>query len=54
MRLKKMKEKLGVTMMAPWLAGWSLNWAGRTLGMAESSAKGKAFYPIAGRLAKKV
>jgi hypothetical protein len=30
-RFKKMKEELGVTMMAPWLAGWSLNWAGRKL-----------------------
>jgi hypothetical protein len=31
MRLKKMKKELGITMMAPWLAGWSLNWAGRKL-----------------------
>ena len=31
MRFKKMKEELGVTMMVPWLAGWSLNWAGRKL-----------------------
>jgi hypothetical protein len=26
-RLREMKEELGLTMMLPWLAGWSLSWA---------------------------
>jgi len=30
-RLREMKEELGLTMMLPWLAGWSLSWAGRKL-----------------------
>jgi hypothetical protein len=30
-RLREMKEELGLTMMLPWLAGWSLSWVGRKL-----------------------